>query len=100
MPALSKFEAAERLAQVVEKANSSDLVEIYDELFPERPSSTPPTASDIAEHIRSRLEAEEIVDLWNVVFPEIATSGMTSRMTKFTTTRKSSGTQTQNDSGL
>ncbi len=70
MPALSKTQASAKLAEVVEKAKSSDLVEIYDELFPEVPSSTPPNARDIAERIRSGLEAEEIVDLWNVVFPE------------------------------
>ncbi len=70
MPALSKDEAADKLARGVEKANSSDLPEIYSELFPEKPSSTPPVASEIVEHIRSGLEAEEIVDLWNVVFPE------------------------------
>ena len=30
----------------------------------------PPPASEIARQIRGGLEAEEIVDLWNVVFPE------------------------------
>jgi hypothetical protein len=70
MPVLSKAEAAEKLAKGVENAKPSDLAEIYSELFPERPSPTPPVASDIAKHIRSGLEAEEIVDLWNVVFPE------------------------------
>ena len=39
-------------------------------LFPEKTSSTPPDANDIARHIRDGLEAEEVVDLWNVVFPE------------------------------
>jgi hypothetical protein len=70
MPALSKAEAVEKLACTVEKANPSDLPEIYSELFPERSASTPPAASEIAKHIRTGLEAEEIVDLWNVVFPE------------------------------
>jgi hypothetical protein len=69
MPALSKVEAAEKLAKGVEKAKPSDLAEIYSELFPEKPSTRPPVASDIANHVRSGLEAEEIVDLWNVVFP-------------------------------
>ena len=70
MPALSKTEAAEKLAKGVEKAKPSDLPEIYSELFPEKTSAPPPVASEIAKHIRSGLEAEEIVDLWNVVFPE------------------------------
>ena len=70
MPALSKAEAAERLATGVERAKPSGLPEIYAELFPERPPAAPPVASEIARHIRGGLEAEEIVDLWNVVFPE------------------------------
>ena len=70
MPALSKSEAAEKLARGVERAKPSDLPEIYSELFPEKTSATPPVASEIAKHIRGGLEAEEIVDLWNVVFPE------------------------------
>ena len=70
MPVLSKSEAAEKLARSVEKAKPSDLPEIYSELFPERASAAPPVASEIANHIRSGLAAEEIVDLWNVVFPE------------------------------
>ncbi len=69
MPALSKNEAVEKLAVVVEQAKPSDLTEIYAELFPEKPVSSTPDASNIALHIRSGLEAEEIVDLWNVVFP-------------------------------
>ncbi len=70
MPALSKAEAAEKLARRVERAKPSDLPEIYSELFPEVSSPALPVASEIAKHIRSGLEAEEIVDLWNVVFPE------------------------------
>jgi hypothetical protein len=69
MPALSINEAAERLAKVVEKAKPTVLGEIYAELFPEKPVATPLSATDLARHIRSGLEAEEIVDLWNVVFP-------------------------------
>jgi hypothetical protein len=70
MPALSKSDAAEKLARGVERAKASDLPEIYSELFPESTSVTPPNASEIAKQIRNGLEAEEIVDLWNVVFPE------------------------------
>jgi hypothetical protein len=70
MPAITEAEAAEKLASCVEKARAIDLPEIYSELFPERPSPTSPVASDLAEHIRSGLEPEEIVDLWNVIFPK------------------------------
>jgi hypothetical protein len=69
MPALSKAEAAEKLAQGVERARPNELAEIYSELFPEESSLPTPSASEIARHIRSGLAAEEIVDLWNVVFP-------------------------------
>lgn len=69
MPMLSKNEATEKLARVVEKAKQCDLPEIYAELFPETSVSSSLAASDIARHIRSGLEAEEVVDLWNVVFP-------------------------------
>jgi len=69
MPALSKNQATEKLAKVVEKAKPTTLVEIYAELFPEKPMAGQPSAFDLALHIRSGLEAEEIVDLWNVVFP-------------------------------
>lgn len=69
MPALSKNEATEKLATVVENGKPTALSEIYAELFPERPAAAQPSAADLARHIRSGLEAEEIVDLWNVVFP-------------------------------
>lgn len=70
MPALSKTEAAERLAVGVERAKPSDLPEIYAELFPDMAPGTTPVATEISRYIRNGLEAEEIVDLWNVVFPE------------------------------
>jgi hypothetical protein len=69
MPALSKNQATEKLAAVVEKARPSALAEIYAELFPEKSPGTTPSASQLAKHVRGGLAAEEIVDLWNVVFP-------------------------------
>jgi hypothetical protein len=69
MPALSINEAAERLANVVEKAKPTILSEIYVELFPEKPATGAPPAANLAQYVRSGLEAEELVSLWNVVFP-------------------------------
>lgn len=71
MPAIPKCEAVERLAKAVEKASSEDLVEIYGELYPEKspPNVAGPNAESLAKHIRGGIEPEEIVDLWNVVFP-------------------------------
>jgi hypothetical protein len=69
MPALSTKEAAKKLAKAVESVNESTLREIYAELFPELSASTLPSASNLSRHIRDGVAAEEIVDLWNVVFP-------------------------------
>jgi hypothetical protein len=70
MPEIPTAEAAETLASRVEKARPGDLAEIYSELFPETPLPTPLAASDIAKLIQSGLEPEELVDLWNIVFPK------------------------------
>jgi hypothetical protein len=70
MPTLSTNEAAQRLAKCVEEAKPSTLTEIYAELFPEKTAATNPSATDLARYVQSGLEAEELVDLWNVVFPE------------------------------
>ncbi len=69
MPALSITIASERVAQIVEQATSPALDEIFSELFPERSVPDVLSASDLAHHIRNEIEVEEIVDLWNVVFP-------------------------------
>lgn len=69
MLTLPRNQAAEKLAVVVEKAKPTAVAEIHAELFPEKPTAALPSASDLAQHIRGGLEAEEIVDLWNVMFP-------------------------------
>ena len=70
MPAISTALASEKLAQRVEQARPSELVEIHSELFPEKPTPSRLAASDLADHIRRGLAEEELVDLWNVVFPQ------------------------------
>ena len=72
MPAIPKKEATERLARAIEKAPGDDLSEVYAELFPTKAPPQPLPADfarNIAAHVRSGIEPEEIVDLWNVVFP-------------------------------
>lgn len=69
MPVLLKHQAAEKLATFVEKIEPVILAEIYSELFPEEVAPPQPSATDLAKYIRGGLAAEEIVDLWNVVFP-------------------------------
>ncbi len=73
MPSIHINKAKEKLARAAEGASSDNLVEIYGELFPEK---VPPKASaaitlvgEIASYIRTKIEPEELVDLWNVVFP-------------------------------
>ena len=39
MPAISKKKAVETLVKAVEEAHSDDLAEIYNELFPEEPTT-------------------------------------------------------------
>lgn len=75
MPVIPRSEAVERLAKAVERAPSEDLVEIYGELYPEKspPAVSGPKAESLAKRMASRIregvEPEEIVDLWNVIFP-------------------------------
>lgn len=75
MPAVQKSEAVEKLARAVEAASSDALIEIYAELFPRdglpdvSGAKAATVASELARHIRSGLEPEEITDLWSVVFP-------------------------------
>jgi hypothetical protein len=76
MPAIKKSEAIEKLALAAESACSADyLVEIYAELFPGRGlpdvagGKAKALAVELARHIRTGIEPEEVVDLWNVIFP-------------------------------
>ena len=69
MPKLSTSEAVERLVEGVEVAKPSTLAEVYAELFPEKPPAAPPSVGELVGLVRGGLAAEEIIDLWNVVFP-------------------------------
>jgi hypothetical protein len=73
MATITRSAAVSRMSAEIETFNRDDLVEVYNELFPE----TPRTADDaddlitgIRKHIQSGLADEEIADLWNVVFPK------------------------------
>jgi hypothetical protein len=76
MATITKQQAVARLIQAVREAHHDDLVEIYNELFPEEPTTEAdaneePSAliEKIVAHINHGLEVEEILDLWNVIFP-------------------------------
>lgn len=69
--------AAEKLTHAVEEMHADDLLEFYNEIFPNDPASeedayedVTPLIEQIVDHIGRGLEPEEVVDLWNVAFPK------------------------------
>jgi len=69
MPVLSTNDAAKKLAAAVAVAGPTALAEIHSELFPAKAVAVLPPVGDLVRHVRDGLEPEEIVDLWNVVYP-------------------------------
>ena len=74
MATITRQEAVTRLTRAVEEAEGADLVEFHNELFPADPLSEDDADLDavlakVVRHIKNGLEIEEIIDLWNVVFP-------------------------------
>ena len=76
MSIMLKQHAVDELVRAVKSADPDDLVEIYNELFPQRPITrhdTDRAAASVVQavlaHIAQGLEIEEILDLWNVIFP-------------------------------
>lgn len=76
MSAVSKNDAVQRLATEIETFGWDDLVETHNELLPFAPVSVDSKLKDVAKlkatilgRVSDGLEAEEIIDLWNVVFP-------------------------------
>ena len=77
MPTISVDDATEKLTHAVEEMHADDLREVYNELFPDEPATEEEAYEDVAplvEQIVGRiaegLAPEEVVDLWNVVFPK------------------------------
>lgn len=77
MPSVAKEDAVERLVEAIQAFPAHDLAEVHNELFPFATIDANSTASDpeniraaIADYLRKCAEPEEIVDCWNVVFPE------------------------------
>ncbi len=77
MPVLSISEAVEKLIRAVEGMGADDLLDVHNEIFPKQPKSTlndaDGGASDrrkVISYIEQGLAIEEIIDLWNVAFPE------------------------------
>lgn len=73
MPAITRNEAVSRISGEIERSASDDLVEIHNELFPDAASladEDDQLIGAIRDRIQAGLEVEEIVDLWNIVFPK------------------------------
>jgi hypothetical protein len=77
MTTITQRQAAERLTEAVSKASPRDLLEIYNELFPELPTNPDEVTEDpsilvkkIVAHIDKGLEVEEILDLRYVILPK------------------------------
>lgn len=77
MATISKEQAVHWLTQATKDAQPDDLVEIYNELFPQQPTTydkataNPSAIVDkVIAHIHKGLEVQEILDLWNVIFPK------------------------------
>jgi hypothetical protein len=76
MATITQRQAVERLTEAVGKATPDDLVEIYNELFPGKPTERGEATQDpsilvkkIVAHIDKGLEVEEILDLRYVILP-------------------------------
>jgi len=77
MATITKGQAVDRLTDAVRKAHPDDLAEVHNELFPEKPTTEEEAKEDpaalvrrIIAHMDNGLELQEILDLWNVIFPK------------------------------
>ena len=76
MLTISMADAIEQLARAVEAATADDVVAYFAELYPASPipdvdgaTQAEKLAEKMAQHLRSGIEPEVVVDLWNVVYP-------------------------------
>jgi hypothetical protein len=77
MPTLARREAIEKLTQAVQGMSPDDLLDFHNEVFPEGPESeldlkdgSAGIRKKITDYLGRGVEVEEILDLWNVAFPE------------------------------
>jgi hypothetical protein len=76
MPAVNKDQALELLVREVRKFDTDELVEVYNEVFADHPSTAEeahknpvPLVEQLVHHIHSGLEIDELIDLWGVTLP-------------------------------
>jgi hypothetical protein len=78
MPAVNKDEALDLLTkEVQEKLGADELLEVYNEVFPDRPHTEEEAhenpsllAEQLGDHVNSGLEIDEVIDLWGLIFPK------------------------------
>jgi hypothetical protein len=78
MPVVTKDQALELLTnEVQEKLGSDELLEVYNELFPDDPyteeevhEDVTPMIEQLVDHITSGLEIDEVIDLWRLIIPK------------------------------
>lgn len=78
MPLVTKDRALELLSQQIqEKFGIDELIEVYNEVFPEAPCTegeahedSQPLIQGLVKHVSSGLEMDEVVDLWGLIFPK------------------------------
>jgi hypothetical protein len=77
MPVVTKDQALELLAhEVREKFGADEVLEVYNELFPDHPypqekahEDVTPLIEQLVDYFNSGLEIDEVVDLWGLIFP-------------------------------
>lgn len=76
MPAVTQDQALQLLSAEVQKYETDELLEVYNEVFPAHPSSLrkarkdpSPLVRELIEYIHSGLEIDQIIDLWGVILP-------------------------------
>jgi hypothetical protein len=77
MAAVERRDAIEALTRAVQGMGPDDLLDFHNELFPKEPESALDPKGGVAavrkkvtDYLGRGLEIEEILDLWNVAFPE------------------------------
>jgi hypothetical protein len=78
MPVVTKDRALELLTdEVQEKLGADELLEVYNEVFPDdpyteeqAPQDPSPLRERLVEHVRSGLGIDEVIDLWGLIFPK------------------------------
>ena len=78
MPVVTKEQALELLTnKVQEKLGADELLEVYNEVFPDDPSTeeeahedVTPLIEQLVAHINSGLEIDVLMDLWALIIPK------------------------------